>query len=207
MFLFCLTLMADFAAGAAVVLGLQWYLIKHEKKARWILPVLLTIFTIISSAHGQWWYHGSSGIREILVWDDNNYVGILQTAIDDERQIHAVGRLIIGETEEELDYVDLDFKNGRLVGTEEALQYGGPIMEALGRAAKGFTGSSVSYEELTAEQDKIGEPVRGDYNWQRFIQQLIATSIIPVIAWIMVCRDFRKKSRQKQLHRIEITDL
>lgn len=207
LFLYCLMMLTKFVTVAAIVLALQWYLVKHEKRGRWILPVLITIFAVIFSAHGQWWYHSSSGISEILVWDDHEYVGVLQTAIDEDRHMRAVGRLVIGETEEELDYIDLEFDSGKMIGTKKALKYEAPIMEALGRSAKDFTGSSVSYKELEREQEHIAEPVRGEYNWQGFAQKLIFTSVVPIVAWIMVCRDFRKKRKQKQLRKMQITDL
>lgn len=50
-----MTLLARFLTVAALALGVEWYLIRHGKKCRWILPVLITVAVIAYSAHGQWW--------------------------------------------------------------------------------------------------------------------------------------------------------
>ena len=202
-----MTLLARFLTVAALALGVEWYLIRHGKKCRWILPVLITVAVIAYSAHGQWWTRSSSGIREILVWDNHEYVGILQTAIDDEKHMHAVGRLVMGEKEEDLDFIDLEFEDGRLVGSERALAYEEPIKEALGRSMKGFTGKSVSYEQLEKAQDVIAEPVKEAYNWTGFARSLIFHSVVPIIAWAMVFQDFLRKRKQKQLRKMRISDL
>lgn len=207
MFIFCLTVLARFVTIAAAALGFLWYLIKHDKRGKWAVAVIITVAVVFVSARGQWWYHSSGGVSEILVWDNHEYVGVLQTAIDDKDHMRAVGRLALGETEEDLDYIDLAFEDGKLVGTEEALQYTKPIKEALGRSLKGFSGSSVSYKKLQKVLDEIAEPVRGDYNWQGFLKELLFCSVVPIIAWIMVLKDFFKIRKQKQLRKTQIMDL
>ncbi len=207
MFIFCLTILARFVTIAAAALGFLWYLIKHDKRGKWAVAVIITAAVVFTSAHGQWWYHSGGGMNNILVWDNHEYVGVLQTAIDDNDHLCAVGRLALGETEEDLDYLDLQFEDGKLVGTKEALQYAEPIKEALGRSAKGFSGSSVSYEALREVHKQITEPVRGDYNWQGFLKELLFCSVVPIIAWSMVLKDFFKKRKQKQLRKTQIMDL
>ena len=207
MFLFCLMMLTEFVTIAAVTLGLLRYLIKHEKRGKWAVTVVITIAVVAISAHGQWWYQSGGGIGDILVWDNHEYVGVLQTAVDHDDHLRAVGRLVIGETEEDLDYIDLKFEDGKLIGPKEALPYAGPVKEALGRFAKGFTGSSVSYKELEEIQAQIAEPVRGDYNWQGFVRNLLFCSVVPVVAWIMVLKDFFRKRKQKQLRKTQIMDL
>lgn len=207
MFLFCLMMLTEFVTIAAVTLGLLRYLIKQEKRGKWAVTVVITIAVVAISAHGQWWYQSGGEIGDILVWDNHEYVGVLQTAVDHDDRLRAVGRLVIGETEEDLDYIDLKFEDGKLIGPKEALPYAGPVKEALGRFAKGFTGSSVSYKELEEIQAQIAEPVRGDYNWQGFVRNLLFCSVVPVVAWIMVLKDFFRKRKQKQLRKTQIMDL
>jgi len=207
MYLFCLMTLARFATISAVVLGFLWYLIKHDKRGKWAAAVIITAAVVAVSAHGQWHYFSSGGECDILAYDNHQCVGELQTVIDNDNRLRAVGRLVLGETEDELDYIELEFEDGKLVGPKEALQYTKPIKEALGRSAKGFTGSSVSYKELRKIHNQVAEPVRGDYNWYGFFRELLFNSVIPIAAWIMVLNDFFKKRKQKQLRKTQIMDL
>lgn len=191
---------------AAAVIYAQWQLIKHKTKWKWVLPVVVTILAVLSTIQMSWMSHSSSGTTSVQVWDEGEYIGEVQTAIDRQKHIYAIGRLVIGDTEKDLEYVDLEYKDGELVGSEEALKYRKEIDEAIGFATKNFTGSTVSLEEVKKAQDKIKEPVK-TFSFKNFIRVLAFYAICPLILWIMVLGNKLQSPKGKQLDKTRIEDL
>lgn len=197
---------AIFGSIIAAIFMLQRYFVKGNRKWAWILAAVVTVLAMFSTYQSSWMYHSGGNQRDALVWQEGTYIGELQMVIDQDRHLLAVGRLVIGKTEKELEYMDLEFKDGKLTGSQEALQYKDAIEKAIGKPRKGFTGSTVSYDELNKIYDKLNEPTR-IFTWRSLIQAAIFNGIFPLILWVMAIAGYRRRKSEEQLKKISVKDL
>ena len=87
---------------------------KTSEKVEWVIPAAITILAIFSSIQFSWISHSSSGIRSVSVMIEDDQFGEIQTAADHEKHMHAIGYLVNGETEKDLEYIALEYKEGEL---------------------------------------------------------------------------------------------
>lgn len=199
-------LMFIFIGVAALTILAEWQIIKLQKKWKWVIPAAITILAIFSSIQFSWISHSSSGITSVSVMIEDDQFGEIQTAADHEKHMYAIGYLVIGETEKDLEYIALEYKEGELVGSKEALQYKKQIDNATRSLTKGFTGSTVSFEELRDEQDKIREPVK-TFSFKNYLIAFGFHAVCPLILWLMVLGDRLQRKKGNQLDKTRLEDL
>ena len=195
-----------FIGVAALTILAEWQMIKLQKKWKWVIPAAITILAIFSSIQFSWISHSSSGIRSVSVMIEDVQFGEIQTAADHEKHMHAIGYLVNGETEKDLEYIALEYKEGELVGSEEAMQYKKQIDNAMRSFTKGFTGSTVSLEELRDEQDKISETVK-TFSLKNYFIAFAFHAICPLVLWLMVLGDRLQRKNRNQLDKTRLEDL
>lgn len=199
-------LLLPYLAVFVILFILERQFIKKRKKWEWLIPVLVTVLCLSFAVKGSNISSSSSGITDVLVWDEGTYIGEAQLAADRDNNLKAIGRLVIGENEKDLDYLDLEYKNGELIGSEEALKYKKSINKAIGFATKNYTGKSVSYDELEQARKEISKPVV-KFSWKLFSKNLMILSFVPIIFWGMLLSSRWKRKRKNQLDKTRLEDL
>lgn len=206
MFILSLGILLPYIALFAILLIVERQCIKKRKKWEWVIPVLVTVLCIGMAVSGSKIRSCSSGITDVLVWDDSVHIGEVRLAADRDNNLKAIGKLVVGDNEKELDYINLEYRDGELVGSEKALKYKKPIDKAIGFVTKGYTGKSVSYDELEKAREEIRKPVES-FSWKLFRKNLLMMFIVPVIFWLMPLLSAWMRKRRNQLNKSKLEDL
>lgn len=206
-FLVSFIAIAFYAIILAAVFIAELQLTKKRKRGTWILPVIMTVIAIFVSAQFSWSGYSRGSLNSVSIDGPNGMVGELQTAIDDkEKQMLAVGRLVFGDTEDHVKYIDLEFKEGKLIGSKEGLPYKAAVEKAVHFAASGFTGKTVSYDELEKVRKQISAPVE-TFSWKLFIRNIIIYAVFPIILWMMYFFGRRQMRKEMQIEKTQLNDL
>ena len=193
-----------FIAIAAVLVLLEKKFIQQRKKGEWILPVIITVMAVgIMIFAGNGLRTNSNIAHYVMIWNDKDTVGDLAIIKDREKHVLGVGFLKLDTGK---GYIEVEFQDGELIGSKDALPYKKAIMKSAGDLVKGFTGSSLDYEdveELTQKTEKLPLNFKDGWTWYGIMWR----SLLPVVLWSMLLVSSWRRKKRKQLDKTKLEDL
>lgn len=187
----------------------EWSFIKNRSKWEKIFPIIVTLFCSLLILYTAWGTYVSRGdiSAYVTIRDEEDPLGSVELLHDRENnQITVIGQMICGEGEN-TEYVDLQFKNGILTGSEEALQYKAEIEGALKSFRKRFTGQSVTFGEFEKERKAQNEVRKRIFTVDGLLYGLKCYVYAPVAVWTMYLVGRWKRGRCNQVEKMKLEDL
>lgn len=204
----------SFEAGRIGIIGifilLEAIFIKKRKKAEWIFPVIILIITmvfcirmsILTSSKatpnlGTFPLNGGSPQAEITVL----------VSAQPGREVIAVGQIFVGDVLHR-EYINVDIRDDKVVGTEKALPYKDELEDWLKDIDGSFTGTSLKYSELQYLNDEMNMQMR-ETKFEFFafkfnlVRYLLPVMILPLM--YLISRYRRKK--KNLLNQTKLEDL
>lgn len=181
--------------------------IRNRSKWEKIFPVAATLvcaLLVLSTAWGTTVSRGDIDIN-VTIGDEENPLGSVGLLHDKKtRQITTIGQMICGEGEN-AEYVDLQFENGILTGSEDALRYKTEIEGALKPFRKGFTGQSVTFGEY--EKEREAQSRKRIFRADGLLHGLRCYVYAPVAVWAMYLVSRWRRRRRNQVEKMKLEDL
>lgn len=187
----------------------EWSFIKNRSKWEKIFPVIVTLLCSLLILYTAWGTYVSRGDISVYVTigDEEDSLGSVELLHGRENnQITVIGQMICGEGEDN-EYVDLQFENGNLTGSEEALQYKEEIETALKPFRNEFTGQSVTYGEFEKKRDEQNNLRKRLFKADNLLYGLKHYVYAPVIVWTMYLVSRWRRRRCNQVEKMKLEDL
>lgn len=203
-----MVLMVVFLFGVVfvILILLEKSFIKRRKKWELILPIFITILTAIFIGTSGVATISSSGTSwaSISVGHGDQYLGEISAVLNrDSKQLKSIGTFN-REDGDEIEYIDLEIKDGKIVGTEQALPYKEALEESLKPHLKEhFTGKSVDYDELYMQANQI----KRRFSLEAFAYAIGVYGILPVTLWLMYGISKWRRKRKNLLRQTKLEDL
>ena len=189
-----------------ILILLEKSFIKKRKKGELILPILVTILAAV--------FIGTSGVATIsstaVSWASisvdhgDQYLGEISAILNrDSKRLKAIGTFNRDDGDE-IEYIDLEIKDGKIVGTGQALPYKEALEESLKPFLnESFTGRSVDYDQLRIQANQIERR----FSLEAFAYAIVAYGILPVILWLMYGVSKWRRKRRNLLRQTKLEDL
>ncbi|MGN0659367.1 MAG: hypothetical protein ACI4LA_07140 [Emergencia sp.] len=184
--------------------------IKRRKKWEWILPLIVTAAALIlivpnaqETSSGPWGTSLNVQISESrsgelnMVWKDRGE--------GRGNEVLAVGFLEVGKGENR-QYLDVELRNGKLIGGKEALKYKEAVEESVSWIDGDYTGKTVSYEELQQAAAEASKP-QSEFTWHAFGILCLYFAPAPLILWSMYLISCQRRKRRQRVTRTRLEDL
>lgn len=187
----------------------EWSFIKNRSKWEKIFPVIVTLLCSLLILYTAWGTYVSRGDISVYVTigDEEDSLGSVELLHGRENnQMTVIGQMICGEGED-TEYVDLQFENGNLTGSEEALQYKEEIETALKPFRNEFTGQSVTYGEFEKKRDEQNNLRKRLFKAGNLLYGLKHYVYAPVIVWTMYLVSRWRRRRCNQAEKMKLEDL
>lgn len=185
-----------------ILIAIESVFIKNNK-VTWLLPLIATCIAVVLIISSGSIVEYSGGIHAIGGANDTSFRYIK----DNDGKTVAIGQLIVRHEDEDT-YLDLEFKDGSLVGCDEALQYKDFLEKDLRRVTKDFSGKSVSYEELLRiEKSRANDNTNNNFDSGTALRSTPMYCIVPIILWAMFAIDLRKRKKIREANKMRINDL
>lgn len=193
------------AALAAIAVLVELHFIRKRKKGEWIFPVVVTALAIAMIIPNAKMTSTQGGGRGSYCIGDNDHPAEVSMVLDADHKMAAVGYLMVGEGEN-AQYLPLEFKEGKLIGKEEAMEYKQEIEGAMKSLLKGFTGKSLPADQLEEAADKA-QVIEKHFSWTALFMMCILYAPAPILLWAVYLISRIRRHRRNRLEKLKLQDL
>lgn len=183
--------------------------IKNRSKWEKVFPVIVTLFCswlVLSTAWGAYVSRGDIDTY-VTISDEEDVLGSVKLLCDREsKHITVIGQMVMG-FDEDADYIELQFKNGMLTGSEEAMPYKTEIEKALDPYRKGFTGQSVTYGDFEKKREEQSDIRDRKFSMENLLYGLKCYIYAPVAVWATYFVSRWRRKRRNQVEKMKLEDL